>query len=142
MLALLSALVLVLNACGGGVASPPLIPIDQPAESPSLSPDIQAVRLVVYQYWEAFNSYDADGVLSYLEDAYRKQKEEEIRGDIGRMRFFRVKLGVEEEMAPVIHSGGQAEIKIRLSTPVGTKHVTYYLTRETGQWKIYLAQEE
>jgi len=58
------------------------------------------------------------------------------------MQSFNVTLGVEEEAEPVITPEGKVEIKIKLSTPIGTKHVTYHLMKINDEWKICFSAEE
>ena len=51
-------------------------------------PEADDLRQFAFAYWEAFNAYDADRVLGYLEEEDREQREEEIRGDIARVKLF------------------------------------------------------
>ena len=64
------------------------------------SQEAEALRALAFAYWEAFNAYDADGVLAFLEEGYGREREEKIRGDIGRLKLFSVQLGVTEESPP------------------------------------------
>ena len=105
------------------------------------SEETEAIRQVVMAYWEAFNAYDVERVLSYMEDSWRKERSEALRGDIGRMRLFRVKLGVEEESPPVITGNGEAEMMIKLSTPIGVKHDYFRLVKVGAEWKIGFSEE-
>jgi hypothetical protein len=106
--------------------------------------DVEAARQVVFAYWEAFNNYDVEGVLAFLEESYRQEREESITSEIGQMEAFHVKIGVEEEAEPVITPEGMVGIKIKLSVPMGQpdRHITYHLGKINDEWKIYLAVEE
>jgi hypothetical protein len=104
--------------------------------------DIKDARQVVYDYWDAFNSYDVERVLTFLEDSYRQEREEDIRDEIGKLDFFNVKLAVEEEADPVITPDRIIEIYMSVSTPIGLKHVTYGLVNVNGVWKIFSSVEE
>jgi hypothetical protein len=103
---------------------------------------VEAARQVMFAYWEAFNNYNVEGVLACLEESWRQEREESLTSEIGQMKAFGVKLGVEEEAEPVITPEGTIGIKIKLTTPMGTKHYTYHLTKINDEWKIYLAVEE
>jgi hypothetical protein len=123
----------------------------QPAEAPpsgtpppaTIAPgDAAAAWQVVSAYWEAFNNYDVEGTLSFLEESYRLEKEASIKSEIGQMQAYGVKLGVEEEAEPTLTAEGKVEIKIKLTTPVGAKHDTFDLTKINNEWKICLIVEE
>ena len=103
-----------------------------------ISEDEETARQVVFAYWEAFNNYDVEGVLAFLEESYRLEREEGIASEIGQMQSFGVKLGVEEEAEPTTTPEGKVEIKIKLSVPMGQpdRHITYELVKINGEWKI------
>ena len=147
--ALLLALTLViLSGCSPPAATPssPVSPSPTPTTAPSPAAatpeDVGAARQVVLDYWDALNSYDAERALSYLEESYRQERIESLNSDIGRMQSFNIKLRVEEEAEPVITSEGKVEIKMKVSTPIGAKHITYYLVKINDEWKIYNSVEE
>jgi len=102
--------------------------------------DIEAARQVVFAYWEAFNSYDVDGVLAFLEESWREDRADNIAGEIGQMEMFGVTLEVEEEAEPAI-TDETVGIKMLVKTPLGAKHYIYYLKEIDGEWKIYFAEE-
>jgi hypothetical protein len=104
--------------------------------------DIDEARQVVLDYWQAFNNYDMKGALAYLEDSYRQERAEGLTSDNDRMKAYYTKLGVEEEAEPSITPDGKIEIKIRLKTPIGARHVTYRLMEVSGGWKICYSSEE
>ena len=150
---------LALSGCAQPAPAPvPTPPTTEPAPAPAPAPeptpattqppttftqeDIDDAKQVVFEYWDAFNNYDAEGALAYLEESYRPERAESIKSDIGRMQSFGAKLGVEEESEPTITSEGEVEIKIKLSTPLGAKHVTYHLVKVNGEWKICLSERE
>ena len=92
-----ATLAVIAVACG---SSP--TPTPSPAPTPSPGPvddadEANALRQLAFAYWEAFNAYDADKALGYLEEDYRRQRNEEVRGEIAQISLFRVKLGVSEE---------------------------------------------
>jgi hypothetical protein len=113
----------------------------QPANAITLE-DIDKAKQVIADYWQAFNSYDIEGVLDYLEETFRQQKGAGLESDMGRMQAFGVKLGVAPAAEPAITPDGKIEIKIDLKTPIDTRLVTYRLTEVSGEWKIcYLLEE-
>jgi hypothetical protein len=127
-------------------STPPPTTTEEEAETPPpatiTEEDVEAARQVVFAYLEAFNNYDVEGTLAFLEESLRQEREESITSEIGQMESFSVKLGVEEEAEPAITPDGKVEIKIKLTTPLGDKHVTYQLVKINGEWKICLAVEE
>jgi len=146
---LLSILFIVISSgCSPSVESQPPTASTTPTPTTSVQQatvtqeDVSDARQVVYDYWDAFNSYDVERVLGYLQDSYRQESEESIKSEISKMKFFNVKLGVEEESEPVITPEGMVEIKMKLSTPIGAKHVTYILEKLNGGWKICSSVEE
>jgi len=102
--------------------------------------DIEAARQVVFAYWEAFNSYDLDGVLAFLEESWREDRADDIASEIGQMEMFGVTLEVEEEAEPAI-TDETVGIKMLVKTPLGARHYIYYLKKIDGEWKIYFAEE-
>lgn len=125
--------------------TPPAVVEEQEETPPAISQeDIAAAQEVVFRYWEAFNNYDIEGVLACLEESYRLEKEASLKSDMDRMRAFNTKLGVEEEAEPAITPEGKIEIKIKLDVPLPMpdRHVSYYLEKINGEWKIYLSVEE
>lgn len=100
-----------------------------------------AIRQVIMAYWEAFNAYDVEKVLSHMEDSWRNEHGEALKRDIAQMKMFRVKLGVEEESPPVITGKGEAEMMIKLNTPIGIKHDYFRLVKVGEEWKISFSEE-
>ena len=72
-----------------------LEPTPTPADDPLPTPmpeaeagEAETFRQMTFEYWEAFNAYDADRVLEFLEEAYGQEREEKIRSDTGRLKLF------------------------------------------------------
>lgn len=144
--------ILVLFAACGQAADEPLAtetpaesaaPADNGAVAGTLSQEeIDTARQVVYDYWEAFNAYDVDGVLACLEESYCQIRADEIPGEIGQMEAAGVTLGVEEEAEPVITPEGMVVIQIELDVPIlANRHITYDLVKIDGEWKICDSEE-
>lgn len=130
-----AALVIVGAACGND-PTPTLSP------GPVADPDeAEALRELAFDYWEAFNAYDPDRTLAYMEDEYREQREEQVRTEIGRIDLFNVQLGVSEEAPPWIIDGGGREMYLTLKEPLGTRRIRMEFRDVEGEWKITFAQE-
>ncbi len=131
----LAALAAVGVACGG-------------EPTPTLSPGPVAdaeeaahIRELAFGYWEAFNAYEADRALAYLEDEYRQQREEQVRTEIGRIDLFNVQLGVSEEAPPWTIDGGRREMYLTMKEPLGTRRIRMEFRDVDGEWKITFARQ-
>ena len=103
--------------------------------TPTLSPgpvadpeEAALIRKLAFGYWEAFNAYDADRALAYLEE-------------IGRIDLFNVQLGVSEEAPPWTIDGGGREIYLTMKEPLGTRRIRMEFRDVEGAWKITFAQQ-
>ena len=96
---------------------------------------------LAFEYWDAFNAYDADEAVAMLEPAYRAAEEEPIRRDIGRMRMFRAKLDLSEETPPVLMESGLWEMFMSMGTPIGAKRIRMEFVEDGGRWFISFADE-
>ena len=130
---------LVTAACAVPTATPKPTPVL--FSSLGHTDEIEALRQLAFNYWEAFNSYDADQVLSYLEEDYRKERESAIRRDIGRIKLFKVKLGVSEESPPQMTGPGEGEMFLRMKEPLGTRRIRMAFREVEDGWKITYSQE-
>ena len=92
-------------------------------------------------YWDAFNAYDADQALSYLEETYRTTREETIRAEINQIRTFGIKLGVQEEGLPVLLGDDTAEMFLEMREPLGVRRIRMAFERIDGDWLITFAEE-
>lgn len=121
--------------------TPGLTPSTLPAATSPADPSIEEVRQLELAYWEAFNAYDADQVLAYLEESYRATRDEIIRSEIGQIRSFGVKLGVQEQSPPVLLSSDTAEVYLDLRNPLGVRRIRMAFERVDGDWAITFAEE-
>ena len=96
---------------------------------------------VVLDYWEAMNSYDVERALSYYEEGYYEREEEEVKGDISRLRQFSITLSVTDVSEPVFIDEEKVRCEIILNTPIGDKNLVYLLERINGEWKIYFEND-
>ncbi len=103
--------------------------------------DAQAVRELVTAYWEAYNAYDADRAVSYLDESYRPAKEELVRQEIGRIKAFSVTLGISEKTPPVLNGPDEAEIHLNMKEPIGTREIAMKFIRHGDAWTITYSEE-
>ena len=103
--------------------------------------EADALRELAFAYWEAFNAYDADKTLGYLEEEYRQQRDEEIRGEIGSIKLFGIKLGVSEETPPSIVSNDEREMYLTMKEPLGKRRIRMAFREVKGEWKIIFVEE-
>jgi hypothetical protein len=103
--------------------------------------DSLAVRDLVRAYWAAYNAYDPEKAISYLDEGYRPSKEKAVRDEIGRLKTFHVQLGVSEKSAPVLIGPGLAEMYLGMKTPIGTRTVWMKAVRRGSMWAITYAEE-
>ncbi len=113
-------------------------PTSVPAEE---AEEADALRQMAFDYWEAFNAYDADRVLEFLEEGYGQEREEKIRGDIGRLKLFSVQLGVTEESPPSIVDEDEREMYLTMKEPLGTRRIRMAFREVGGEWKITFSEE-
>ena len=141
---LIAVITLVGVACGGSTESASVpVPTDVPATGPALdSREADALRQLAFAYWEAFNAYDADRTLGYLEESYRQKQEDEIRNEIGLIELFGVQLEVSEKSPPQVVSEDEREMYLDLKEPLGTRKIRMAFRRKEGEWKIIFAEEQ
>ena len=122
---------------------PTPVPADDPEPTSGLVEDAEAdaLRQMTLDYWEAFNAYDADRVLGFLEEGYGQEREEKIRDDIGRLKLFGVQLGVTEESPPSIVDEDEWEMYLTMKEPLGTRRIRMAFREVDGEWKITFSEE-
>ena len=131
----LVVLVMLGGACESAApASPSPPPMDKAQE-------LDKLRSLAFAYWEAFNGYDADSVLGYLEESYRQQRDETVREEIGRIKLFRVQLGLSEETPPRLLSDHEGEMFLTMKEPLGTRRIHMAFLKVEGEWKVTFAEE-
>ena len=103
--------------------------------------EVTALRELAFQYWGAFNEYDVDSVLAFLEPTYRAQREEQIREDIASLEQFSVELGVTEHLPPHEADSGQWEMYLVMETPVDIRRLRMEYLKYGDRWWITYAEE-
>ena len=123
-------------------ATPTEEPQVAPTEEPQVDPqEADTLRKLAFAYWEAFNAYDADMALGYLEEDYRQQQDSAVRDDIGMIKLFSVKLGVSEETPPQVVGNDEWEMYLTMKEPLGTRRIRMAFQKVEGEWKITFAEE-
>ncbi len=103
--------------------------------------DMDILRSLTFDYWDALNSYDVEKTLSYLEENYRQVHADEVKDGIAQMKQFGVKLEASEESSPRATGQDQAEMYVTLKEPVGTRRILMEFAKIVGEWKITFAEE-
>ncbi len=113
-------------------------------QTPEVSDEVrraEAVRQLAFAYWEAFNSYDADQVLGYMEESYRQLREDEIIYEVGAIERFSVKLGVSEESPPQMVGDGEMEMYLTMKEPLGERRIRMAFREVAGEWKVIFSEQ-
>ena len=117
-------------------------PTTTPEPSPQLDiEDINALSKLTFAFWDAYNAYDGDKTLGYLEESYRQLRGEEIRDNIGLMKLFGVKLELSEESPPHMINDGEWEMHMTMKEPLGTRRIRMAFRQVEGEWKIVFAEQ-
>ena len=141
---LLVVVALIGVTCGRSTESTPTA---EPADAPvsgavTDSQEADALRQLAFSYWEAFNAYDAEKTLGFMEESYRLQRQEEIHNEIELIELFGVRLDVSEVTPPHIVSEDEREMYLDLKEPLGTRRIRMAFRNADGEWKIIYAEEQ
>ena len=146
-IALLAAAALVAS-CGGTTSSgeqatsaPTPVSSASVITTPLSAVDAKAVRVLAADYWAAYNAYDPEKVISYLDASVGPAKEKSIRSEIGQIKNFGVQLGVSEKSPPVLTAPGQAEMYLSMKTPTGTRTVLMKAAQRGDHWAVTYMEE-
>jgi hypothetical protein len=141
-------------ACAGPAATAAPTPTASPTPTPAATPapsaaaplestpaDAEALRKLAFAYWDAYNAYDIDTVLSYLEPGERAKREAGIRDEIGRLKTFGVKLGLSEKSPPVLSAPDRGEMLMTMKEPLGSRTMKMVFLHRDGRWWVTAADE-
>ena len=103
--------------------------------------DAQAVRDLAFKFWAAYNAYEPDTAVSYLDETYRVTKEAVVRDEISRIKTFGVTLGMSEKTAPALTGPDQAEMYLTMKEPIGTRTMLMKFDKQDGAWIITYSEE-
>jgi hypothetical protein len=116
----------------------------------SLSSDGVAATKTIEAYWAAFNSYDLNAAVSYLDPIYAQTRASGVKDEINQFQAGR-SLGVKMNVTEVTQAGvlpdGRLDLRVTMTiTPKGLqndKHLVYYMLKEPdGTWKISLQNKD
>ena len=167
-LSVILALSLVLAACGGSAEeatgdegaetpAPARTPTDMPQVEPT--PDENAsgdaasgdaepidvaehLREKTMQMWEVYNTHDPDALKAFYEESYWKEKEEEVRSNMGPFKTFRITIKAEETSPPTEVAPGKWEIRHKGSFPLGSVNMVFIYEEFDGHWLLTHAEDE
>lgn len=116
------------------------------AASPAIAPfsaDVLAeTRELSIRYWETFNSYDLEGVLSLLEPSYAEARRGELESDISQVERFGVTLHTDVLEEPRWTGEDTAEMAFRMRTPIDVRRVLMRFVRSGENWLITFAEQQ
>jgi hypothetical protein len=131
----LLAVVLVVTGCSSDGNEPIQV---------SLSKDGVACIKVIQAYWAAFNNFDLDKAVSYLDPAYAETRKTGIQDELEDFEAGKG-IGVKMNVASVTQAGvledGRLDLRVIMKiTPKGInpdRYLRYYMIKESdGSWKI------
>jgi hypothetical protein len=102
---------------------------------------VEALRKLAFAYWDAYNSYDIDTVLSYLEANERVTREAGIRDEIGRLKAFGVKLRMSEKSPPALSAPDTGEMLMTMQEPLGSRIMKMVFLLRDDKWWVIAADE-
>jgi hypothetical protein len=127
------AAALVLAGCSGG----------QAATTSSATPTYPAYEQIIRDYWAAFNQYDLEKCVSYLEPAYAERRRSGIESELDQFQMGKilgVQMVVDSVSAPATMEDGRLEVKVTMKIwPRGLsddRYLMYYLVEVDGVLKI------
>ncbi len=110
------------------------------SESSDEAPEADDLRKLGAAYWKALNDYELDKALGYLEESYRQEQEETLRGNVELMKTFEVKLTVTEESAPQVVDEDTREMYWLVKNPLSADSLHMLFKQVGGEWKIVSAE--
>ena len=120
---------------------PPATPTLVPTPMIDTAAEVAQLHALSDSYWGAFNSYDADAAVALYDEGYRLTREEQVRGDISRMKIFRITLGISEVSPATLTAPNVGELYIDVKNPLGVSRVRMIFHKLDGEWKIVYAEE-
>ena len=110
----------------------------------SLSKDGVAAMEVIQGYWAAFNNYDLDTAVTYLDPTYALTRAAGVKRDLDSFQAgkgLHVQMVVYSVAEAGVLSDGRLDLRVTMKvTPAGLgsdNYLRYYMTKESdGSWKI------
>ena len=134
---LLAAVSMLLSGCGGGETKVSTTRTTAPAVT------YPAYEQVIRDYWAAFNAFNIEKCLSYLEPAYAVSRRPGLESELEEFkkgRMLGVKMVVDSVSPPATMENGQLQVQVTMKiTPRGLsndRYLIYDLVSLDGVWKI------
>ena len=93
------------------------------------------------EFWGAYNDYDADKALGFMVEEFRQTQDEDVRTNIGLLETFAAKVEATEEGPPGQLEDGDAQVYLKLMTPLGERRVRMVFRKVDGEWMAALTEE-
>jgi len=141
---LLAGMLLALVGCGGpDAAEVERVQAMAAASLKELSAeDIAAVRALSDAYWNAWNEYDVDKVLSMLDEPFRKERGEEIRGNVQKLDRWNMSISVSEVTPPKLDTNGEVVMYVNVKKPLSTDLTQMRFKKVGFSWIITYASKD
>ena len=111
-----------------------------PANEPAADVDTPAVlRGIGEAFWEAYNAYDVEATLAFMEDAYREERRDTVSSSINLYKLFGSTVDVHDWTEAVEIGPGVWELYNTISTPLGDRRSRIEFKDIGGEWKITFA---
>ncbi len=94
------------------------------------------------QLWEVYNKHDLDALMTFYEENYWKEQEEEIRSNMQPFRTFSITISAEETSPPTEIAPGKWEIKHIARFPLGSINMVFVYEEFGGDWLLTYAEGE
>ena len=96
---------------------------------------------VFAEFWKAYNDYDADKAVGLMVDEMRQEQEEDTRTNMGLLETFAAKVEATEEGPPQQLENGDAQVYLKLQTPLGERRVRMTFRKVDGEWLVASSED-
>ena len=122
-------------------ATPEAAPTPEPQLELVDAQEAEAIMQLFTEFWGAYNTYEPDKALGFMLDEMRQEQEEDVRTNIGLMETFAAKLEATEEGPPQQLENGDAQLYLKLVTPLGERRVRMTFRKVDGEWMVASSEE-
>ena len=103
--------------------------------------EAEAIMQLFTEFWKAYNDYDADKALGFMVDEMRQAEEEDTRANIGLLETFAAKMEATEEGPLQQLENGDAQVYLKLMTPLGERRARMTFRKVDGEWMVASSEE-
>ena len=114
-----------------------------PTSQTSAQATTPAYEQVIRDYWAAFNAYDLEKCVSYLDPAYAETRRKGIESELDQFKFgkvFGIKMVVDSVSAQATMADGRLDVRVTMKISPGgfsdDRYLIYSLVQSGGVWKI------